>query len=174
MAQTVLIVLTTAGTNTGPFSLYSNVDGFVTPFELGVSKAALEAGYTSFLVPDGATIIRVKSNGVCTNYIDIPFGITTTTTTSSSTTTTTSTTISTTSTTTTTYCQSIGAGAGCFNWNFTAGGTGAIVQWTDCNGNNQTSVLNEGESGSGCLCDGQTPNVLEGSLSIISQVGTCP
>jgi hypothetical protein len=85
----------------------------------------------------------------------------------------TTTTTSTTSTTTTTYCQSIGAGAGCFNWTFTAGETGAIVQWTDCSGNNQTSVLSEGDSGSACLCDGQSPNVLEGSLSIISQVGQC-
>lgn len=85
----------------------------------------------------------------------------------------TTTTTSTTSTTTTTYCQSIGAGAGCFNWTFTAGETGAIVQWTDCSGNNQTSVLSGGDSGSACLCDGQSPNVLEGSLSIISQVGQC-
>ena len=174
MAQTVLIVLTTAGTNTGPFSLYSNVDGFVTPFEIGVSKAALVAGYTSTLVPNGATIIRVKSNSICTNYIDIPFGITTTTTTSSSTTTSTSTTSTTTSTSTTTYCSTVTEGLGCFNWNFTAGETGAIVQWIDCNGNKQTSVLSGGDSGTACLCDGQTPNVLEGSLSIISQVGTCP
>jgi len=35
-------------------------------------------------------------------------------------------------------------------------------------------VLSGGDSGTACLCDGQTPNVLEGSLSIISQVGTCP
>jgi hypothetical protein len=98
---------------------------------------------------------------------------TTTTTTSGSTTTTTTTSGTTTTTTTLTYCQSIGAGAGCFNWDFTAGATGAIVQWTDCNGNNQTSVLNEGESGNACLCDGATPNVLEGSLATISQVGQC-
>jgi len=172
MAQTALIILTIAGTNTGPFSLYSDVDSFVTPFELGISKAALEAGYTSFLVPDGTTIIRVKSNSICTNYVDLPLGITTTTTTSSTTTTTTSST-TTTSTTTTTYCSTVTEGLGCFNWNFTAGGAGAIVQWIDCNGNNQTSVLNEGESGSACLCDGQSPNVLEGSLSILSQVGQC-
>jgi hypothetical protein len=95
--------------------------------------------------------------------------VTTTTTTSSTSTSTTSTT----STTTTTYCQSIGAGAGCFNWDFTAGSAGAIVQWTDCNGDNQSSVLSEDESGSACLCDGESPNILEGSLAIISQVGQC-
>jgi hypothetical protein len=108
-------------------------------------------------------------NGTAT-YVPPP---TTTTTTSSSTSTTTSTSTSTTSTTTTTYCQSIGAGAGCFNWDFTAGSAGAIVQWTDCSGNNDTSVLNEGESGNACLCDGESPTVLEGSLAIISQVGQC-
>jgi hypothetical protein len=98
---------------------------------------------------------------------------TTTTTTTSGPTTTTTSGGTTTTTTTLTYCQSIGAGAGCFNWDFTAGATGAIVQWTDCNGNNQTRVLNEGESGNACLCDGATPNVLEGSLATISQVGQC-
>jgi hypothetical protein len=100
MAQTVLITLTTAGADTGPFNLYSDVDGYVTPFETGVSKSALLAGYTSTTVPDGAIVLRVKSvNTLCTNYIDL-WLITTTTTTSSSTTTTTSTSSSTTTTTT--------------------------------------------------------------------------
>lgn len=90
--MTVLITLTTAGTDTGPFDLYSNADGYVSAFETGVSKAALQAGYSSSLVPNTATIIRVKSTGVCSNYIDIPLTGTTTTTTSSSSTTTTSTT----------------------------------------------------------------------------------
>lgn len=79
--MTVLITLTIAGTDTGPFNLYSNADGFVSTFETGVSKAALQAGYSSALVPNSATVIRVKSVGNCTNYIDIPLGITTTTTT---------------------------------------------------------------------------------------------
>jgi len=69
---TVTITLTTAGTDTGPFNLYSDVDGFVSAFETGVSKAALLAGYTSTLVPNGTTIIRVMSvNALCTNFIDI-------------------------------------------------------------------------------------------------------
>jgi len=81
---TVTITLTTAGTDTGPFNLYSNVDGFVSAFETGVSKAALLAGYTSAIVPNGTTIIRVMSaNPLCTNFIDIVIGgeCTTTTTT---------------------------------------------------------------------------------------------
>lgn len=97
MAKNVLITLTTAGTNVGPFNLYSDVDGFVTPFEIGISTASLVAGYNSSLVPNAATVIRVKSNGTCLNSIDLT--ITGTTTTSLTTTTSTSTT-STTSTTT--------------------------------------------------------------------------
>ena len=68
----VTITLTTAGTDTGPFNLYSDVDGFVSAFETGVSKAALLAGYTTSLVPNGTTIVRVMSaNELCTNFIDI-------------------------------------------------------------------------------------------------------
>lgn len=90
--MTVLITLTTAGTSTGPFSLYSDADSYSVPFETGVSKASLLAGYTSTLVPTSTTIIRVMSTGTCTNYTDIPIvPCTTTTTTSSSTTTTTTT-----------------------------------------------------------------------------------
>jgi hypothetical protein len=81
MAQTVLITLTTAGTDTGPFDLYSDADSYVTPFENNVPKASLVSGYTSTVVPDLATIIRVKSDGTCINYIDLPIVTTTTTTT---------------------------------------------------------------------------------------------
>ena len=102
MAQTVLITLTTAGTDTGPFDLFSDADSYVTAFENNVPKASLVSGYTSTLVPDLATIIRVKSDSLCTNYIDLPIVTTTTTTSTSSTTTTTTSTSSTTTTTTTT------------------------------------------------------------------------
>lgn len=70
--MTVTITLTIASLGTGPFDLYSNVDGYTTPFETNVAKALLLAGYTTSLVPDGATSIRVQSLGLCTNYIDIP------------------------------------------------------------------------------------------------------
>lgn len=88
--MTVFITLTTAGTDSGPFALFSDVDGFLYPFESGISKSALLAGYSSSLVPDFTTIVRVKSNGtLCTNYIDIPVEYTTTSTSSTTTTTTT-------------------------------------------------------------------------------------
>ena len=80
----VTITLTSAGPDTGPFNLYSDVDGFVSAFETGVSKAALLAGYTTSLVPNGTTIIRVVSvNDLCTDFTDIVIGgeCTTTTTT---------------------------------------------------------------------------------------------
>lgn len=100
MAKTILITLTTAGDDTGPFDLYSNTDGFLVPFETDVPKLDLEAGYISYLVPDDALIIRVQSTNVlCENYIDLVIGTTTSTTSTSSTsstssTTTTSTTLS--------------------------------------------------------------------------------
>jgi hypothetical protein len=79
--MTVLITLTTAGADSGPFDLYTNLDGYVSAFATGVSKSALLAGYASSAVPDFATIIRVKSTGDCVNYIDITLVGTTTTTT---------------------------------------------------------------------------------------------
>lgn len=79
--MTVLITLTIAGTNTGPFNLYSNLDGYTSAFATGVSRASLIAGYSSAAVPNGTTTIRVSSTGTCTNYIDLAVGTTTTTTT---------------------------------------------------------------------------------------------
>lgn len=93
--MTVLITLTTAGTDTGPFNLYSNLDGYTSAFETGVPKASLLLGYASTVVPDFTTTIRVMSGGDCVNYIDIVLDevtTTTTTTTVEPTTTTTSTT----------------------------------------------------------------------------------
>jgi hypothetical protein len=88
----VLITLTSAGADAGPFDLYSDTDGFVTAFATGISKATLLGGYLSSAVPDGTTSIRIISTGTCTNYIYIPVEVTTTTTSSTSSTTTTTTT----------------------------------------------------------------------------------
>ena len=92
--MTVLITLTVAGSDSGPFNLYSNLDGYISAFESGVSKASLLAGYASSVVPDFTTTIRILSTGTCTNYVDIIVEeITTTTTTTIAPTTTTTTTI---------------------------------------------------------------------------------
>lgn len=98
--MTVEFTLTTAGLDTGPFNLYSNLDGFIIPFEVAVSKASLLAGYTSANVPDYTTVVRILSAGTCSNWIDIVLENTTTSTTTgepttSSSTSSTSTTIST-------------------------------------------------------------------------------
>lgn len=101
--MTILITLVLPpGGDAGPFNLFSNTDGYVTPFATNVSAAALIAGYTALLVPDGTTIIKVQSVGVCTNFVNVPVNVlpTTTTTSSSSTSTTSSTSSSSTSTTT--------------------------------------------------------------------------
>lgn len=85
----VHILLTTPGTDAGPFNLYSDTDGFVSAFATNVSKATLLAGYMANNVPDGTTIVRLVSVGECTNYIDIAVGggpIPTTSTTTSTTT----------------------------------------------------------------------------------------
>ena len=101
--MTVLITLTIAGTDSGPFDLYSNLDGYTSAFESSVPKASLLAGYPSSLVPDFTTTIRVRSNnGLCTNYVEIGVEQPTTTTTSSSSTTTSTTTVAPGTTTTTT------------------------------------------------------------------------
>ena len=68
-----IIRLTSAGTDTGPFYLYSDADGFMTPFERNIAKIDLLS--TNFIVntiPDAATIVRIHStNTICANYVDI-------------------------------------------------------------------------------------------------------
>ncbi len=86
----VTITLTSAGLDSGPFDLYSNSTGSWVQFENNVSRSALLAGYLSGLVPDSTTIIKLQSDGICSNYIELPISTTTTTSTSTTTTTTTS------------------------------------------------------------------------------------
>lgn len=97
--MTVLVTLTLAGADTGPFDIYSDADGYTTPLASGISKSALEAGYSLTGVPDGATIIRVTSLETCTNSVDMLISGGTTTTTTSTTSTSTSTSTTTTTTT---------------------------------------------------------------------------
>ena len=79
--MTVLLTLTTAGTDTTVFDLYSDIDGFTTAFEIDVTKASLLSGYSSILVPDYTNTVRVQSKENCVNYVDIVLENTTTTTT---------------------------------------------------------------------------------------------
>jgi hypothetical protein len=52
----------------GPFSLYSNKDEYVDAFETGVSLVSLQAGYGTSNVPDGTTIVKIKSTGGSCTY----------------------------------------------------------------------------------------------------------
>jgi hypothetical protein len=155
--MTVLTTLTTAGLDAGPFDLYSNVDGYSVAFETGVSRSALLAGYTSTVVPDFTTTVRVKSTGVCTNFIDIPItGITTTT--------------SSTSTTTTTE-----APIACISYNVEIPEVNTVtISYYDCNNN---PVVLEPLTGPDaiqfCAKEGTILTVPSGT-SIISEVGPCP
>ena len=169
--MTVFITLFTAGADSGPFNLYSDVDGYVTAFESGVPKASLVAGYSSALVPDYTTTVRVMSTGDCTNYIDIVLSSpTTTTTTSNSSTTTTTTTVvgSTTTTTTTVACdtyQMVGVSdaPGCPGFvNYT---------YTDCSG-----IVQTGGSFSYLTTEticAQTPPTITCGSATINNLGIC-
>lgn len=162
MSQTVLITLTTAGADTGPFDLYSNVDGFVAPFESNISKASLEAGYLSIYVPDAATTIRVASdNPICDNYIDL-FIVTTSTTTSSSTSTTSTTSTTTTAppttTTTTTQLYNVSVYA---NLEATLSGGGAGIEYSF--NNVDWSGLGGGFNETACNLRGTVSNISSGT-----------
>ena len=67
-----ILLLVTAGSDTGPFDLYENSTGTFVLFEQDVSKNDLTdpLGYST-VVPSGTTVVRVQSKGVCSNYIDI-------------------------------------------------------------------------------------------------------
>ena len=73
MPKSATITLTTAGADSGPFNLLSNADSFSTPFETNITRSSLLLGYTTNLIPDAATVVRVQSTGSCTNFIDFTF-----------------------------------------------------------------------------------------------------
>jgi len=62
MSKYVLITLTSVGSSNGnSFNLFSDVDNYATPFESNVLKSYLLTGYTSLVVPDSTTKIKVQS-----------------------------------------------------------------------------------------------------------------
>lgn len=66
----VFLQLTTAGIDSGPFDLYSNLDGYSEPFEENVSRDLLIAGYST-TVPDNAITVRITSKEDCISSVDI-------------------------------------------------------------------------------------------------------
>jgi hypothetical protein len=114
MAQTAIITVITIGPGTGPFNIYSldNLGVVTGPFETGVTRAQLLAGFVSIHIPNNAVTIRVVSTAIdCTLSLDIFLNIITTTTTTTiapiTTSTTTTTTIRPTTTTSTTSTTTV-------------------------------------------------------------------
>jgi uncharacterized protein (TIGR02145 family) len=71
----VFLQLTTAGSDSGPFNLYSDTNGYAEPpFETDVFKSSLEAGYTTD-APDGTQTVKVVSTGACINSTYITLAI---------------------------------------------------------------------------------------------------
>jgi hypothetical protein len=79
----VLVKLTIAGADTGPFNLFTNTN-YTTPILTNVSKAALVLGM-EITTTDDVVSIRVTSIGNCANSIDIPITRVTPTTTTTTT-----------------------------------------------------------------------------------------
>jgi hypothetical protein len=77
---TYVIILTSIGTDAGPFNLYSDIDGFIAPFAINVTSAELLAGYSTSLIPVGTIEVKVLSISGCTNYEYLTVPVTTTTT----------------------------------------------------------------------------------------------
>ena len=60
----------TAGLDIGLFlDIYTDLD-FNNPIETHVSRIDLENGYYCYLVPDQANVIRIRSTGICDQYVD--------------------------------------------------------------------------------------------------------
>jgi hypothetical protein len=71
MSYGVLITLTDLGGLVGPFDLYSNLDGYTTPFETNIPASSFIYGYYTTSLPYGTTIIKVKSDGECINFLNL-------------------------------------------------------------------------------------------------------
>lgn len=64
--KTILITTSYIGySNSSTFSIYTDSDSYVTPIETGITQTQLNIGYTTSLVPDNATRIKLYSNSYC-------------------------------------------------------------------------------------------------------------
>ena len=69
--MTILITLTLAGIDTGPFDLYSDADNYTVAFDTNVSRQDLLDGYTSNNAPAGTTTVRLDSTNQTCGSVDI-------------------------------------------------------------------------------------------------------
>ena len=72
MAISVNITLTSVGSDHQFFHIYTDVDNYLTPVALFVSKELLTSGTYSLVLDNSATIIKIQATGTCTNSILIP------------------------------------------------------------------------------------------------------
>lgn len=68
MAQRVFIKID-YGSDAGPFDLFTDADGYITPFATNVSNTSLYGGYLTNSVPDIATTIKLVSKGNCNTVV---------------------------------------------------------------------------------------------------------
>ena len=79
--MTILIDLSVAGVNTGPFNLYSDADGYTSAFATNITRQQLLDGYPA-VVAAGTTNIKLQSlSDICPNDTILPVNATTSTTT---------------------------------------------------------------------------------------------
>ena len=80
--KTILIQIQASLDNT-IFDIYTDSDSYTTPIHYNITKNELESGYTSNIVPDSATTIKIVSNSIiCPDqFILLPITTTTATTT---------------------------------------------------------------------------------------------
>ncbi len=76
MALPIIVKLTTAGADTGPFDLYTCTSSDCTScsgsaFATNVPKSAITGSGYSTTVPDGTAAVKVVSTGTCTNNVCI-------------------------------------------------------------------------------------------------------
>ncbi len=172
MPQSIIITLTLAGSDTGPFDLFTDADGYASPFASGVSKTSLTAGYLSTVIPDAATIIKVVSKGLCTNAVFLPIQGVPQTTTSSTSSSSSSSSTSSSSTSNTTSTFTTKTKLTCVNQVFFLVTQGGVVAYSSCCGGTVVQVgVEEGyQSINACLIlNSLAPAPMGGA--VISEIG---
>ena len=79
MSQVITLILTSGNSSVGPFNIYpcTGATCDTTPIVVGVTRAQLLAGY-DVTIPNGTTMVRIESTGVCDTHFElqIPGGCT--------------------------------------------------------------------------------------------------
>jgi hypothetical protein len=71
MPNSVVITLTSAGLDTGPFNLYSNITSYSIPFATNILRNDLITGITVTVPTNTSTIKLESSNSTCSVYINL-------------------------------------------------------------------------------------------------------